>query len=120
MKGSALSASQGVCRSAASVYSAYAANYETSKAHGGWFDKQTFLSELASADAACTSAMDYRKATPTGAPKVDASSGGAVPADLVISPVKAGVGAGMPWWVWLLGGGAALYLLFGKKKKGKK
>lgn len=34
-----------------------------------------------------------------------------------ITPITAGLGTGLPWWVWVLGGGV-LYLLF--KKKGKK
>lgn len=127
MKGSAVSAAGGVCPGASSVYSSFIAAYDVSMRQGGWFDKQTFLSDLASADAACKASPDYAPkvgipTAPAGstsaAPKVDPSTGGAAP-DVTIVP--AAIGAGLPWWVWLLGGGAVLYMLFGKKgKKGKK
>jgi hypothetical protein len=124
---SAKSATKGVCPGAASTYSALAEKY---RELSGWvgnltvFDRQEFLADLQLADAACKASPDYAKKTgvptapagsPSTAPKVDPATGGASPD---ITDITNGIArAGIPWWVWLAGGGV-LYLLL--RKKGKK
>jgi len=54
-------------------------------------------------------------APPAGTPYVADVKAQAQDPKFVVSDL----GSGLPWWIWIVGG-AALYLVFGKKKKGRK
>lgn len=128
--GSANAASRGVCPSQSYVYQELASKVTIGAFGTNFLDKNSWNAALAAADARCIAAPDYAERTgvqtaPTGtpstAPKIDPSTGGAAPDTHANGNgiIAAGIGAGIPWWVWVAGG-AALFLIFGDKKKGKR
>lgn len=74
----------------------------------------SWQTQLAAADALCKANL-----APSSYPSQTPAPGGeGTQPSPPVPPVPATTG-GMPWWIWLVGG-AALYLIFGKKKGGGK
>lgn len=100
----------------------------------GLVNKVMWEVALQTADNYCQSAPDYKKPGTSGSGSStggattpgDAAAGGnggpgqQYPGDQLPAPyTAAGLGGGIPWWLWAVGGGV-LYLMFGKKGRKKK